>query len=117
MLKGKSERRALLRSHLQEGQFHARIQTKKSTGISGALEEGFNRTLRQDVTQAYIPHDQVSVLRRSGSHEPGRSCDIGSLGNQQYSAVLRIFPERLRPVSDAFLNGAVVILARIRSAK
>src|SRR5713226_1215052 len=69
---------------------------------------GRKRLLGQDVTQAYVLHEEMGILRRPGSHKPRRTAHVRRLGDQQHGAVLRVSPEGLGPIDGGFLNDAVL---------
>src|SRR6185312_5733493 len=78
---------------------------KKRRSAAGAL---FSRdALWQYVSHAYIAHRQVCVLWRSCGDKPGRAGQVRRLSNQQHCPVLRVLPERLRPVNRSFLDRTV----------
>jgi len=64
--------------------------------------------LRQYVFQTHVSHGEMCVLRRPNGNEPRAAGYVRSLGNEQESAILRVFPEGLRPIDGDFLNGAVL---------
>jgi hypothetical protein len=92
--------------------------TKKAPAVNRRFcESTLKLSLRQHVFQADVSHHQVSILRRSCRHKPWRARDVRRLRNQQYGAVLRVFPEGLRPIDGAFLDSAVVGVGRVGSAE
>src|SRR5713101_2373789 len=81
---------------------------KKSAGNRRSENiELLEESLRQHVAQAHVAHHQVSVLGSAGGYKPRSARHVGSLRDQQDSAVLWVSPESLRPVKRGFLNGFV----------